>query len=211
MIDKVQKKVITIDGPSASGKGTLAVKIAEALELPYLNTGAIYRALALKVLNVGVDLDDISLICQIANEISQKDLESEELRNEEVGKVASQVSAIPEVRKVLLDFQKQFANNELGAVLEGRDTGTVICPNAEYKFFVTASIEERTSRRYKELIKKEKKVTYLDILNKLKERDKRDLERAAAPLIKAEDAIELDTTNMNADEVFEFVLSKIET
>lgn len=204
-----KKVVIAIDGPAASGKGTLAKRVAEHLDLPYLNTGAIYRALGLKVLNNNVSYDDLDAICSLAENINPEDLESKELYTEEVGFAASKVSQIQKVRDILLDFQRNFANDDAGAVLDGRDIGTVICPNADYKFFVTASVEERSNRRYKELVEKGKDVSYDDILKKLKTRDKMDSERSNAPLKKADDAIEVDTTKMSRKEVVDYVLSFI--
>jgi len=202
--------IIAIDGPSASGKGTLAKRVAKHLGLPYLNTGALYRAVGMKVLLSKVDFNDIEGICSIAKKIKPKDLESNDLYTEEVGFVASKVASIQKVRDILLAFQKDFAYNMKGAVLDGRDIGTVICPNADYKFFITASVEERAMRRYKELADKDKDVLYEEILQKLKTRDKMDSERANSPLKKADDAIEVDTTKMNREEVLNYVLSFVE-
>lgn len=201
--------IIAIDGPSASGKGTVAQKIAKKLNLPYLNTGGIYRALGLKVHKAGIDFEDVDKICEIARQINPEDLESNELYTEKVGQMASKVAPIQKVRDILLDFQRNFAYNTKGAVLDGRDIGTVICPDADYKFFITASTEVRAERRYKELNEKGKEVSYDEILQKLKARDKRDSERASSPMKKADDAILVDTSNMSREEVFEFVLSRI--
>jgi len=204
-----KKLIIAIDGPSASGKGTIAKKIAEYFELPCLNTGAIYRALGLKAILSKTNFDDIKKICEIAKNIKPEDLESKELYTEEIGYAASKVASIQKVRDILLAFQKDFAYNPRGAVLDGRDIGTVICPDADYKFFITASVKERALRRYKELKGNGKDVLYEEILQKLKTRDKMDSERVNSPLKKADDAIEVDTTKMNRKEVFDYVLSCI--
>jgi cytidylate kinase len=201
--------IIAIDGFSSAGKGTLAKNLANYFNLPYLNTGAVYRAVGLKALNKNVDFSDKDKLVEVAKTITAEDTEAEELHNERVGEVASKVAVIPEVRKVLLDFQRKFAYNKTGAILDGRDIGTVICPDADYKFFITASAEERAKRRFKESREKGIDCSLEEVLEKLKNRDARDSSRSSAPLVKADDAIEIDTTNMTIDEVFEFAISKI--
>lgn len=201
--------IIAIDGPSASGKGTLAIKLAKHFNITHLDTGLLYRALGLKILNTKTDESDIEAICTLAKNLTPDDFKSEKLKTEEIGHIASKISTIQKVRDILLDLQRKIAYNKKGAVLDGRDIGTVVCPDAGYKFFLDATIEERAKRRYKELKEKNMDVVYEDILQKLKVRDKRDSERANSPLKKADDAIEVDTTNMTRQEVFDYVLSFI--
>lgn len=202
-------KIIAIDGPTASGKGTLAKKLAKHFNLPYLNTGGLYRAVALFMVNNGLDYNDKNEVISILEKVDFSDLNNPELYVEEIGAVAGKVAPIEEVRQFLLKFQKDFAYQDGGAVLDGRDIGTIICPDAKYKFYITASVEERARRRYEEMKNLKKNVDYKEILNKLQERDKRDTERVNSPLKKADDAIEVDTTDLNIDEVFEKVLSFI--
>ena len=197
--------VIAIDGPTASGKGTVAERLAKKLNLPYLNTGGLYRAVALTVIKNNIDYNNTEDVIKILPKVDFSDLNNPELYIENVGFVASYVAKIKEVRSFLLDFQRNFASK--GGVLDGRDIGTIVCPNADYKFFITASIEERAKRRYNEMISKGENVSYEDILEKLKTRDKNDKERKNSPLMIATDAIEIDTTNMTKDEVFDKVLS----
>ncbi|MDR1425648.1 MAG: (d)CMP kinase [Rickettsiales bacterium] len=204
-------KIIVIDGPVAAGKGTLAKKIAAFFGMPYLNTGALYRAVGLYMLKncTAEDITDEDKVLSMARMIDFSNLDNPDLYLEEVGAIASKVAAGQKLRSFLAKMQVDFAHQDGGAVLDGRDIGTVICPEASYKFFVTASVEERAKRRYKEMILKNESVDYNEILSSIKERDKRDSERAKSPLKKAEDAIEIDTTNMGIDEVFAHVLSFI--
>ncbi len=202
-------KIIAIDGPTASGKGTLAKKIANYLHLPYLNTGGLYRTIALYMINNNLDYNKKEEVINILGKVDFNDLENPNLYVEEVGSVAGKIAVINEVRQFLFEFQKNFAYQDSGAVLDGRDIGTVICPDAKYKFYVTASLEERAKRRFEEMKLKNKNVSFDEIFAVLKDRDERDTKRANSPLKKAEDAIEIDTTNMNKDEVFKYVLSMI--
>ena len=197
--------VVAIDGPTASGKGTLAKTLAERLNLPYLNTGGLYRAVALFIIKNNIDYNNVDDVTKILPKVNFSNLDNPELYVENVGFVASFIAKMQDVRDFLLTFQRNFAAK--GGVLDGRDIGTIICPNADYKFYITATVEERANRRYKEMITKGEKVTYDDILEKLKLRDKNDTERKNSPLLKAKDAIEIDTTNMTKDEVFEKVFS----
>ena len=199
--------VIAVDGPTASGKGTVAKKIATYLNIPYLNTGGLYRAVALYLVKNNITDYSKNKVISILNNVDFNDLDNPELYIENIGLIASKIAPIQEVRDYLLKFQKDFAKK--GGVLDGRDIGTVICPDADYKFYINATVEERARRRYKEMIEKGKDVKYEDILEKLKERDKNDMERKNAPLKKADDAIEIDTTNMNKEEVFNKVISFI--
>lgn len=197
--------VIAVDGPTASGKGTVAKKIATYLNVPYLNTGGLYRAVALYLVKNNITDYSKNKVISILNNVDFNDLDNPELYVENIGYIASKIAPIQEVRDYLLKFQRDFAKK--GGVLDGRDIGTVICPNADYKFYINATVEERARRRYKEMVEKGKDVKYEDILEKLKERDKNDMERKNAPLKKADDAIEIDTTNMNKEEVFNKIIS----
>ena len=204
-------KIVAIDGPTASGKGTLAKKIASHFSLPYLNTGGLYRSVALYLYkNNLVDFTDENEVINILDKVDFSDLENEELYTENIGFIASKVAPIQEVRRFLFDFQRNFALQPSGAVLDGRDIGTVICPEARFKFYVTASVEERARRRFKEMQSKGKDTTYETILQQLVDRDKQDSQRKNSPLKMAEDAIEIDTTNLNKDEAFGEVLKYID-
>ncbi len=207
---KAPPRVIAIDGPAASGKGTLARRLATHYGYAYLDTGSLYRAVGLKLVNAKQDPHDMSLAINAASSISDSDLMDPDLRQEKVGKAASVVSAFPQVRDILLEYQREYARRPEGAILDGRDIGTVVCPDADFKLFMTASIEARAKRRHKELQGQGIEVVYESVLEDLLERDKRDSKRKAAPLIAAADAIELDTTRMSADSVFEKVRALIE-
>ena len=183
---------IAIDGPAAAGKGTLSRALAEAFGLAHLDTGLIYRAAGRRTL-------DGTPALEAAQSLMASDLEADDLRTPEVARAASVVAAIPEVRAALVDFQRAFARRQGGAVLDGRDIGTVICPEAEMKFFVTASDDVRAERRYLELVSGGHEVTLDQVLADLKERDARDSARATAPLMPADDAEVLDTSEMDID------------
>lgn len=203
-------KIIAIDGPTASGKGTLAKKLAKHFNLPYLNTGGLYRSVALKMMQDGkFSFSDKNEVINILKYVDFSDLENPDLYTENVGNVASKVSVIQEVRDFLFQYQHDFAYQVGGSVLDGRDIGTVICPDASFKFFIVADVEERARRRHKEMLEKGFKVDYNEILSKLLARDKSDKERTNSPLKKADGAIEVDTTKMDKDQVFEYVLSFI--
>lgn len=201
--------VIAIDGPAASGKGTLARLLSDAYNLPHLDTGGLYRAAALKLLAQEGDPASEADAIHAARSVSVHDLSNPRLRDEKVGNIASQVSAIPGVRQALLDFQRAFAEQERGAVLDGRDIGTVVCPDAPCKLFVTASIEARAMRRHKQLQDQGIEVVFDSVRQDLIERDERDAKRKSAPLVPAEDAIHVDTTDMAIDEVFHVITSRI--
>lgn len=181
---------IAIDGPAAAGKGTLSRALAHAFGLAHLDTGLIYRATGRRTL-------DGTPALEAAQTLTAQDLEAGDLRTPEVARAASVVAAIPEVRAALVDFQRAFARRQGGAVLDGRDIGTVICPEAEMKFFVTATDEVRADRRFRELRDTGHDVTFDTVLADLRERDARDSARAAAPLKPAEDAEILDTSEMD--------------
>jgi cytidylate kinase len=204
------KIVIAIDGPSASGKGTIAQMIAKHYDLPYLNTGALYRKLAYDALNLGLDLyDDEKSIVELIGKMDLSDLESKDIHNEDIGKSASIIAQNKSIRSALLYLQKDFANQKKGAVLDGRDIGTVICPDTKYKFFITASLEQRANRRYLQSVKNISGVSKDDIFRQLQERDLRDKGRSNSPLLVSKDAIEIDTSDLSIDQVFKMVLNEI--
>jgi cytidylate kinase len=205
--------VIAIDGPAASGKGTLARRLAEHFGFVHLDTGALYRATALLVLDRGDDPADPVIATRAAGLVHPRLLSDPRLRGEAVSAAASIVAAIPGVRRALLDLQRNFAANPprpaKGAIIDGRDIGSIVCPAAEVKLFVTASTEERARRRAEELRQQGAAAILEDVLQDLKERDARDTERRAAPLTAAPDATVIDTTTLDADTVFERVCNLI--
>ncbi len=195
--------IIAIDGPAASGKGTLARRLAEYFNLDYLDTGSLYRAVGMKLVYTGKDPKDKEAAIAAARSIDAEDLANPRLRQERIGQAASIVSAFPEVRAALLDFQRKFAHNRKGAVLDGRDIGTVVCPDADFKFFITATRYARARRRHRELQGQGIEVVFESVLEDLRERDERDEQRAIAPLKPAEDAITIDSSTMDASTVFD--------
>jgi cytidylate kinase len=195
--------IIAIDGPLASGKGTLARALAAHFGLPHLDTGSIYRAVALSVLKSGKSPNDKEAAIGSAQNLDMSGIIDADLRTAEVGAGASIVAAIPEVRKALFDFQRKFASNPKGAVLDGRDIGTVICPDADFKFFITARPEIRAMRRLKELHAAGDNITLEELTKQIEERDYRDANRADAPLKPTETSIILDTSDMGIDEVIQ--------
>jgi len=195
--------IIAIDGPSASGKGTLAQRLAEHFGLPHLDTGLLYRAVGWLAEQTGKPP------AEIAASLRPSDIENPALKTDQAGQVGSKVAAIPEVRANLLNFQKNFAYQQSGAVLDGRDIGTVICPDAPVKLFVTASTSARAERRYQELRERGVDTIKPRVLAEMAERDRRDSERAAAPLKAAPDAYLLDTSDMDADAAFAAALAFI--
>lgn len=206
----MQKRLlIAIDGPSASGKGTLSNSLSKKFNIPALNTGGLYRAVAFKASQNNIDLTDAKKLVEIAKNLKEEDINNPAIFTEEVGGKASTVGKVQELRDALFKYQRDFASQDGGAILDGRDIGTVICPDADYKFFVIASAEERARRRYKEMIEKGQKVEYDDILLNIKERDERDMNRPNSPCKKADDAILIDTTGKTIEEVFQYVLSFI--
>jgi cytidylate kinase len=206
----VSRLVITIDGPAASGKSTLARHLADALALPFLDTGLLYRAVGRRLLSQGGDPGDRAMALAAAMALTSAEVVPADLRGEAVGNAASQVAAYGEVREALLPFQRRFAKEDGGAVLAGRDTGTVVCPDADVKLFVTASVEERARRRHEELRARGETSIYGAVLDELRERDRRDSERAVAPLRIAPDALVLDTTSLEPEAVLEAALRHVE-
>ena len=202
--------IIAVDGPAASGKGTLARRLAEHYGLPYLDTGLLYRAVGLAVVTAGGDPGNEAEAVSAAQSLSTAQLDDPALRSDDAARAASQVAALPGVRAALLAFQRDFANQPGGAVLDGRDIGTVICPDASAKLFVTASPEIRAGRRLEELRSRGWDGIYGDILRDMRDRDERDSRRAVSPLASAFDAFVIDTGALSPDAVLALAVSYIE-
>jgi cytidylate kinase len=203
--------IIAIDGPAASGKGTLARRLAEHYGLPHLDTGLLYRATAASLLDADRDLHDAAAGVAAARGLSLTEFDEAQLRGRAMGEAASIVAALPEVRAALVEAQRNFAQRPGGAVLDGRDIGTVICPLADVKIFVTASPEARAQRRALELAERGEKADYAAILADIAKRDARDSERSEAPLRAAADAALLDTTRMSVEAAFAEALRIVES
>jgi cytidylate kinase len=201
--------IIAVDGPAASGKGTIARALAAHFGLPYMDTGLLYRATALNLLELGGDPES-EFAAARATDLSQINFEDSELKSETVGGIASRISTYPLVRDALLERQRRFADQSGGAVLDGRDIGTVIAPEASAKLFVTARPEIRAQRRYAELKARGLDVHYADVLADIHARDERDIGRAAAPLVRAADAVLLDTSDMAVGEAIEAAIEAVE-
>jgi len=204
--------LIAIDGPAASGKGTIAKKVASHYNLEYLDTGRLYRAVGFAVMkSINKKLTDENKVnyeamaVKTAKNLSKDDINSEDIETEEVGRVASIFSSIPSVRQALLEYQKTVAASKNGAVLDGRDIGSVVCPNADFKFFITAEPEIRAKRRFLQLQAKKKDVIEGDVLEDIINRDDRDKRRSIAPLAYTNDATLIDTSDKTIDEVFNLV------
>ena len=193
---------VAVDGPAASGKGTISRQISKYFGFSYLDTGLIYRYIGSKVLR------GISPF-QALSEMDYGSMNSELLRAEAVSIAASKIAADPKVREALVFYQKSFAKKKGGAVLDGRDIGTVISPGADIKFFVTASEKVRAERRFKELSLVDKELTFEDLLRKIKKRDRADKERSISPLVRAEDAVLLDTTELSIDTSVDIAINAI--
>lgn len=213
------KPVIAIDGPAASGKGTLARRVAQAMGYALLDTGALYRAVGLSMIRAGQDVRDVEAAMATARALDADRIAEltadPALRQDETAQAASIVSAYPGVRQALLDFQRGFASNPpggaAGAVLDGRDIGTVICPDAPVKLFVTASVEVRAERRFKELGGEGAGVDFAAVLEDMRARDERDTTRAFAPLVPAEDAVVLDNSALGPDAAFQAAMHIIQS
>jgi len=217
----MQIPVLTIDGPSGAGKGTVSRLVAKKLGWNYLDSGSIYRSLAIALQNTSVDLEDVGEIVKVAQEMALEfdcgdelivKLNGEDITSrlglESTGSLASQIAALPDVRQVLLKKQQDFRRPP-GLVADGRDMGTVVFPDAENKVFLTASAAKRAERRYKQLIEKEIDANLATIINEIDARDRRDMERKASPLAMAADALYIDSSNMTINAVIEEVLNLI--
>jgi len=208
--------IVAIDGPAAAGKGTLARRLAAHFDFAFLDTGLLYRATALHLIETGRGAEDLAAAEAAARRVNAADLADPRLRGEAVAQLASAVAVIPAVRAALLQFQRDFAATppagKAGAVLDGRDIGTVVCPAAAAKVYVTASQEERARRRAKELRESGVEAIYGAVLQDMQDRDARDSQRRTAPLRPADDAFVLDTTDLDADAAFaaarDYVASK---
>jgi cytidylate kinase len=198
--------VIAVDGPAAAGKGTLARRLATHFGLPYLDTGLLYRAVGRRVLDAAADPADPAAAEAAARALSAEDLQRDDLRGPESDRAASAVAAIPGVRAALLEFQRAFARQR-GAVLDGRDIGTVVCPDATAKLFVTASAEARGRRRWLELQARGVAADLAVVTEQIRARDAQDAGRATAPLVAAADALRLDTTELDAEAAFQRALT----
>ncbi|MEW5684783.1 MAG: (d)CMP kinase [Pseudomonadota bacterium] len=191
--------VIAVDGPAASGKGTIATRLGALFGLPVLDTGLLYRAVGVLTERAGHDLDDAEAASAVAKLLTADQLDDPALRTRAAGEMASRVAVHPRVREALFEFQRTFAGQAGGAVLDGRDIGTVICPDAPAKLYVTATPEVRADRRWKQLSSQGEAVAYEDVLADIRRRDERDGGREAAPMTQAPDAILLDTTEMSIE------------
>jgi cytidylate kinase len=203
--------IIAIDGTTSSGKGTLAKRLAAHYRLPHLDTGLLYRAVAASAINKGIDFKDERECALLAAHIDLAEFDERELRGAGVGAAASVVASLGAVRRALLDLQRKFASQEGGAVLDGRDIGTVIAPEADVKLWVDAIVEERARRRYKELSGMGEAVTPDGVLAQLQERDARDANRKDAPMKPADDAMWIDTTDLDPDQTVAKAIEIIET
>jgi len=201
--------IIAIDGPAASGKGTLGRRLADHLGFAHLDTGLLYRAVARVLLDRSLALADPDAAAGVARSLDVTHLDDPRLRGAEMGEAASVISAYQPVRDALLAFQRGFAAQAPGAVLDGRDIGTVVCPHADVKLFITATPEERARRRHQEILNRGEAVEYGTILADIRRRDERDMNRSTAPLRPAADAILLDTTHLDADQAFRAALDLV--
>ncbi len=209
---------IAVDGPSGAGKSTIAKAVAQRLSIDYIDTGAMYRAVGYKLLKEGVSLEDLEKVAEV---LARTDIDfscgniyldgeniNDKIRTEEISRQASACSALGIVREKLTEQQQEMGARK-SVIMDGRDIGTVVFPDAEYKFYITASAEERAKRRYKELLKKGQEAAYEKVLADIKQRDYNDTTRKINPLRKAEDALTVDTTEMSREEVIDFICSRL--
>ena len=198
--------IVAIDGPAASGKGTIAKKLAEYFNLSYLDTGILYRAVALQMLTKGMNEKDSQSAEKVARQVSIDSIDHTGIRTRAVSDLASKIATIPGVREELLDRQRRFAQNpdpgKDGAILDGRDIGTVVCPHADFKIFIIADLEIRAKRRWKELLQSDPTVIYCEVLEEMRSRDERDTNRKDAPLAVTSGALVIDTSNNSIDVSF---------
>lgn len=202
--------VIAIDGPAASGKGTLSRRLAEKYQLPHLDTGLTYRAVGHAMLEAGLSLDDRQAAISTASMVDLSNLDRKILSAHYIGEAASKVAVVPELRRILVDKQRAFASQPQGAVLDGRDIGTIVCPQATVKLYVVASAEVRAKRRFDEELSRIGEADFEAILDDIQERDARDTGRADSPLKPAVDAHLLDTSNMGIEAAFSAAVSIID-
>lgn len=202
--------IIAVDGPTASGKGTIAKALAQHFGLKRLDTGSLYRAVGLAVVDAGGDPGDEAAAVAAAHALDLNAIDEHRIRSSQAGLAASKVAQMPAVRAVLRQTQRMFASDPVGAVLDGRDIGTVICPDADVKLFVTASLEERTKRRLTELHGRGETISFEELQAQIAERDRRDTERKDSPLLQAADAHLLDTTEMDAKAAAEAAVGIVE-
>ena len=203
--------IVALDGPAASGKGTLARRLAQHFGYHYLDTGSLYRAVGMSVVRAGGDPANEGHAIAAAKALDLASVSPADLKSDVAGNAASMVSVIPQVRALLLDFQRNFAKKTPGSVLDGRDIGTVVCPDAQAKIFVTASLEVRVGRRIAELRERGESVNEQRVWEDMKARDARDSDRSVSPLKPADDAYILDTSKMDADQAFETAKAYIAT
>ena len=211
--------IVAIDGPAGSGKSTIAKLVAKKFNFTYIDTGAMYRMITLYLLENKISFDNLDKIQKILNEINLDMKEDKfflnnvdvslKIREEIINENVSNVASIKAVRENLVNLQRKIASDK-NVILDGRDIGTVVFPNAQVKIFLVASAEERARRRYNEFMEKKAEITYDEVLKSLKERDHLDSTRKESPLVKASDALELDTTNLKIDEVVNFISNEIE-
>ncbi|KAB7613359.1 (d)CMP kinase [Amylibacter sp. SFDW26] len=201
---------VAIDGPAAAGKGTISKAVAAHFGFHHLDTGLLYRAVGKKALNYSRTSYYPEIAEQLALELTAEDLQATDLRTAEVAQAASKIAVIPQVRTALVQFQKTFAKQEDGAVLDGRDIGTVICPDADVKLFVTASARVRADRRFKELSAKDPSVEFEQVYQDVMARDARDAERDVAPMVAADDAHLIDTSTLSIEEAIQAAIAVID-
>jgi cytidylate kinase len=202
--------IVAIDGPAASGKGTLGKRLAQHFGFRHLDTGLLYRAVAKSMIDAGYPLEDRVRAAEMASALDPASFQESALKRHDIGEAASVISAIPQVREALVAFQRSFAAQPPGAVLDGRDIGTVICPDADVKIFVTATPDVRSSRRFLEMQSQGSAISLSEVQSDIARRDERDRARAIAPLVPALDARMLDTTHMNADEALAAAIEIVE-
>ncbi len=210
MIAHLGVMIIAIDGTTASGKGTISKRLASQFGLPHMDTGRLYRATAVAALAAGLAQDDVAGITAIARGLDLADFREEELRTAEAGAMASVVAAMPDVRQALFELQRAFATQEGGALLDGRDIGTVIAPEADIKLWVDADVTQRGERRWRELVGQGSDVTLEAVIAQLRERDARDQGRTDAPAAIAEDAVLIDTTDLTIEQAVEAAVAAVD-